>query len=128
MGCDISTIAVRLGPDCEIESISKCEYLGFRDYSVFAFLADVRNYEAIEPISAPRGYPHWLTAPESSPYDWSASFGQTWFAVQELLDFDYDKRCTSSETYREFLGDGYFSELYRMKKDGVTHIFCEFSS
>lgn len=81
----------------------------WRTYSMFGFLAGVRNYSAITPISEPRGLPDGF---ESNEYDepWftpdPAKFridvgdhSQSWLSVQELLDYDYDqivedRRCT----------------------------------
>lgn len=89
----------------------------FQDYEVFAWLADVRNYSAITPLSNPRGIPEDIVQKVNSPtfnpvsilycethcskqevyvaelfhrYPESLSH-HTWFTVQELLDVDYDQ-------------------------------------
>ncbi len=101
-----------------------------RNYSVFAFLADVRNYDCCEPLSQPKGLPddsEYLNSP--SPYEDGYNFfsgkpipegewqtirkdieeddyhSRSHLYLKELLDFDYDKtfwnRRITRITYRE---------------------------
>lgn len=61
-----------------------------RDYRLFAILANVRNYNGIQPIALPRGLPEDLS-PEVQA-DWNAdNASPSWFLLQELLDFDWDQ-------------------------------------
>lgn len=120
----------------------------WRSYSMFAFLADVRNYDHCEPISEPKGIPDDVCKEIKSEYeDWkSDAHSSSYLTLKELLDFDYDKvfwnrrisRTTHNEngvsytngaslaeegegsivTYRENLGDFFFTHLSELKKLG----------
>jgi hypothetical protein len=130
MGCDIHVKPYREenGTFRLVQMPKYDNLLQARDYYVYAFLAGVRNYDHIEPICEQRGYPNWIAEPVYDSLEYWMSFGQTWLTVDELLNFDYERKCTPTETYREYLGPGYFDELERMVNLGITHIFCEFSS
>ena len=116
----------------------------WRSYSMFAFLADVRNYDHCEPLSEPKGLPDDISDGVKGEYErWrynahSASF----LTVKELLDFDYDKtfwnrRVTKQTspnswdgaalaeegegkvlTYRENLSEWFFTHLNELKELG----------
>ena len=84
-----------------------------RNYGLFGFLADVRNYAYCDPLSPPRGVPDdWNARPmtpvkDDDDEDVDYGFGgpgteehhwescdyhsHSWFLLSELLDFDYDK-------------------------------------
>lgn len=101
----------------------------WRSYGMFGFLADVRNYSHVPPISAARGLP--LDMRDYDPDDYR--FGDhsfSWLGIDELLAFDYDamfedRRCTrdgngaadsgpgngEQTTFRKFLGPQYFRDL-----------------
>ena len=107
----------------------------WRWYGMFGFLADVRNYSHVPPISQPRGLPedcklHMNKYGESYYGDHSFS----WLGLDELLSFDYDKifedrRCMrdgngaadsgigngKQVTFREFLGPAFFRDLEIMR-------------
>lgn len=112
-----------------------------RDYSVFGFLANVRNYSDITPLSKPKGLPEDMSAEVRSgceDYDHSAS----WLTLRELLSVDYDAPvedrrvtrqirpnvfhggCTAEPgggtmtTLREFLGTQFMSHLEILKTLG----------
>lgn len=116
----------------------------WRNYSMFAFLADVRNYDHCEPLSEPRGIPDDISDEVKQEYEYweydahSASF----LTAKELLDFDYDKKfenwrvtkqtspnCWDGAslaeegegkilTYREKLGGWFFTHLNELKELG----------
>lgn len=90
------------------------EPFGIRDYSVFGFLADVRNYSNCEPISETKGLPDdseylntKLDKPERysySGYDAGIAYTKkgeiecdinyhslSFLTLKELIDFDYEK-------------------------------------
>lgn len=120
MGCDIHSFAEvrkngkweKVGEHFELDDFGK-EYekrektecpFDWRSYSMFAFLAGVRNYDHCEPISEPKGLPknseflNSLTADEGygaiSQYehimDWDYH-SHSFLTLEELLDFDYDR-------------------------------------
>lgn len=109
----------------------------WRDYSMFAFFADVRNYDCLEPLSEPRGLP------EDSDYldeviadDWgtpvtvrrsveeSDFHSRSWLTLKELLDFDYDKtfwnRRITRVTHNEY--GGFFSDGAALAEEGEGEI------
>lgn len=111
----------------------------WRSYSLFGFLADVRNYSEVEPIARYRGLPTDLSDglralygpdPEDG-YDafYSGNHSHTYVLASELLAINYDeelidKRGVIGEfytdegvivgrktTYRAFLGQRFMSDL-----------------
>ena len=72
-----------------------------RDYGLFGFLADVRNYSHVPVISEPRGLPGDASGEVRTEYDeWGMGAHSTsWVTLAELLAFDYgqmfwDRRVT----------------------------------
>lgn len=154
MGCDIHSFAERkrngkwekVGEHFSLGEWEKEYYkkekndspFDWRSYSMFAFLADVRNYDHCEPISEPKGLPKDISDEVKDEYGegWdyhSASF----LTAKELLDFDYDKvfwnrRVTKNNngaslaeegegtnvTYRENLGEFFFTHLKELEELG----------
>lgn len=144
MGCDIHTTAERRveGKWQEIEDLFPFDW---RAYGMFGFLADVRNYSAVPPISAPRG------TPEDSPSydDDDDRHSHSWLSVEELCAFDYDQAmedrrvsvtlpsgvvsgagtCSPGEgrkmSFREFLGKAFFEDLAKLREAGAERVvFC----
>jgi hypothetical protein len=144
MGCDIhSVVHVKRGGFWEIvtERLFPMDFpssgqthtispFDWRSYGMFGFLADVRNYSHVPPISSPRGLPSDLQPRESLDRH---SF--SWLGLEELLTFNYDasfenRRSMRQEahnywngaadsgpgngkqtTFREFLGPAFFRDL-----------------
>lgn len=143
MGCDIHIKYERLN-HLAYEEV-KIDYnrakdqerpLDYRSYRLFAFLAGIRNYSAIQPIALPRGMP---VDPSSDYFDDQDRHSHSWLTLSELLAFDYDveiedRRVNGQtlpeghgrrETYRTYLCKGYFDDLKRLKDAGVDRIvFC----
>ena len=119
----------------------------WRSYSMFAFLAGVRNYDHCEPISKPKGLPKDISEEVKEEYGEGWDFhSASHLTLTELLDFDYDKvfwnrrvtrtvvnenggvfsngACIAEEgegsnvTYRENLGDFFFVHLNELKELG----------
>lgn len=164
MGCDIHSFAERkrngkwekVGEHFSLGEWEKEYYkkekndspFDWRSYSMFAFLADVRNYDHCEPISEPKGMPEDVCDEIKSEYDdWeSNAHSASYLTLKELLDFDYDKvfwnrrisRTTYNEnggsytngaslaeegegtnvTYRENLGEFFFIHLKELEELG----------
>lgn len=124
MGCDIHSFAevktngkwLRLEePKFENYGDEKrTEPFGWRSYSIFGFLADVRNYSHCKPISKPKGLPQdseYLNTKLDEPQNYSyygydngtayTNKGEiecdadyhslSWLSLKELLDFDYEQ-------------------------------------
>ena len=100
MGCDIHIVAQR-----RVNGAWQCVDGAFaegpspfdwRQYGMFGWLAGVRNYSGVEPISLPRGVPDdvgqlegWPRIEDEGLYLGDHSY--SWFSVEELLAVDYDQ-------------------------------------
>jgi len=116
----------------------------YRNYGLFGFLADVRNYSCIPPIVTRRGVPESPSMEFAREYE-RGRHSFSWIAASELLSFNYDASFedrrdmngnsdTLAEgegvivTYREFLGARYFDDLEAIRRLGdptnVRLVFC----
>lgn len=146
MGCDIHTYAQKKVND-KWETIPYVPF-DWRSYGMFAFLADVRNYSRVIPISEQRGLP------EDFDGDLDPSFyhSHSWLTVTELLEFDYDQNMEDRRvarmigpnvfsggetadpgdglmtTYREFLGEAFFEDLQHLQEIGAERIVFAFDN
>lgn len=149
MGCDIHVVEQRK-TEKGWERVDGLATFDWRSYGMFGFLANVRNYSAVPPISEPRGLPDDYTPDEQDDLDYTHS--NSWLSILELLAFDYeqeieDRRVTvqtgpnswngggtaepgggEKMTYREFLGEGFFESLEAAAKAGVDRIVFGFDS
>lgn len=144
MGCDIHSCAERRDENGRWIEVPNIRPFDWRSYSVFGFLADVRNYSAVPPIAEPRGIPEDSPLASQDLGDWH-SF--SWLSVKELLAFNYgaemeDRRvmingnggCTAPPgggrrmTFREFLGEGFFDDLAELNDSGAERIVFGFDS
>jgi len=62
MGCDIHSHAERRNADGNWEYLADIRPFNWRNYGLFGWLADVRNYSAIKPIADGRGVPEDASA------------------------------------------------------------------
>ena len=152
MGCDIfSRAEKRIGEKWQVIS-GLHPFSDARSYRVFGFLADVRNWAGVMPISQPRGLPQGVVAPvdEETPDDeWLGEHSFSWLLVSELLAVDYDRvvedrRTTGvvdgitygsitaepgqgrSMTLRAFLAPPYFEDLDALVAAGADRIVFGF--
>ena len=89
MGCDIHSRAEQRDENGKWQVIAGFPPFDWRDYGMYGFLAGVRNYSAVPPISQPRGLPS--DAPEVDEDDgWLGDHSYSWLSVEELTTFDYD--------------------------------------
>ena len=126
-------------------------FFGWSSYRLFGFLADVRNYSAVEPISQPRGLPLGIELP-SADFDgpdeeWLGEHDHSWLLLSELQAIDFDRIVEDRRmnglrhgnltapvgegvkmTLREFLGVDFFDELDRLEKAGTERIVFGFGS
>lgn len=150
MGCEIETVAQRRDEktgewiDIQGDFLASPGPFFWRSYSIFAFLAGVRNYSAITPISEPRGLPSDFCTDGYTKDDGGISLGEhnfSWLSVDELLAFDYgktieDRRIENGQTcesgrgeiksLREFLGKGFFNDLIKLKEIDAGRIVFGF--
>lgn len=155
MGCDIHIIAQRRVDGGWTEAkgafVDGASPFDWRSYSMFGFLAGVRNYSAVPPISEPRGLPEDFDADEEAG-GFVGDHSFSWLTVKELSDFDYDqlfedRRVTRQigpnlrsgaitadvgdgelTTYRKFLGEGFFKDLAELQRIGAERIVFGFDS
>ena len=155
MGCDIHCYAERKNENGKFEVVSlPDEPFGWRSYGMFDFLAGVRAYSAITPISEPRGIPNDVSPVVKTEYEsWDAdAHTPSWLSVKELAEFDYEQQtedrrymkqigpnawdggqtCGPGEgslmTYREFLGQKFFEDLQKLKDVGAERIIFWFDN
>lgn len=150
MGFDIHTACERHNGRQWIEVQLAKDAFDWRSYGLFGFLADVRNYSFVPPLAPQRGVPNDTSAEIQRFMEGYHSC--SWLLLKELLEFDYsktfeDRRTTVKigerawsgagdagegkgriVTFREFLGEGYFIELERLKAAGVERIVFGFDS
>lgn len=141
MGTDIHTWAVN--KDGEIINDNgrwvsaygeyRGEPFGDRNYAVFGWLANVRNYSEITPMFEDRG---WDGAPRELSNDFYGEEGHShsWVSIDELNSIDYsaeivDKRYGSKKmTLRQFLNRGFFMDLEELNRIGAERVwFCFYS-
>jgi hypothetical protein len=136
MGCDIrSYVEIRNGDQWEP---SPGEVFDCRDYGLFGFLADVRNYSHSPVIAEPRGLPDDVSPEMRTECDeWGDCHSTSWLTLAELLAYDYDqvfwdRRVTKGNNgaaladegegrhlpLREFLGPWYFGQLDELTRLG----------
>lgn len=154
MGCDIHSHAERRNADGKWEDMPDLSPFDWRNYGLYAFLADVRNYSKVAPIAERRGIPgdasagvrghhesweldahssSWLSLSELEAFNYDASMEDRRVGRQVSANF-YDGSWTAPEgeghatTYREFLGEGYFDELARLKAAGAERIVFWFDN
>lgn len=108
------------------------KFFDFQNYGTYGWLAGVRNYSAVPTLEA-LGTSEWDEDDESYIYTLPANV---------LLEFDYeqmveDRRGPSwstvpagegiTQTFREFLGEGYFERLELLRKSGAERLVFYFS-
>lgn len=151
MGCDIHVrVERRVGTSYNIVHMRPPPFK-HRNYSVFGFLADVRNYSAVPPISQPRGVPPDINYSEDD-VDYIGDHSFSWLSVAELVAFNYDvlledRRVTRQIgpnfwdggatadqgggrmiTFRKFLEESFFNDLERLVASGAERIVFGFDS
>lgn len=139
MGCDIHSVAIdaegraiKGGVWADDEDDCPGEPFGWRNYGVFGFLANVRNYSSVPPISEPRGRPDDLKYDDDSEYLGDHSF--SWLSIEELVSFDYSQEIIDHRhgaeltTYRKFLGEDFFADLLELQSIGADRVVFGFDS
>lgn len=154
MGCDIHTYCERKNAKGEWEYVAGVTPFDWRSYGVFGWLAGVRNYSAITPISDQRGMPEDVSEDVLGEYErWGDdAHSASWLSLNELLSVDYSKEIEDRRysdrigenawsggltadpgegikmTLREFLHEGYFEDLDQMREMGVDRVVFWFDS
>lgn len=138
MSCNMTIFAEkRVEKSCQWEKIGKHftsedgektdKPFDWQYYGLYGFLAGVRNYSKTEVIKMPMGLP--LTLSEEVKLEWESekwiSHTPSYLKLSDLLAFDYDKKFVDQRdgnpeqiTYREFLGDLFFTNFEELKAIG----------
>lgn len=149
MGCNIHLVYEKRLEDGTYEAVdvpcvsSKWDALDNRNYGLFGFLADVRNYSGVKPIAADRGVPD-DASPIAKEFLGDADIHScSWILVDEFLSVDRlatieDRRLGGArscdpgegktETVEDFLGSGVFERLAELKAAGVDRIVFGFDN
>lgn len=153
MGCDIHAFAERRNAAGKFEQV-RLKFFDFRSYGIFAFLAGVRNYSDVTPISEPRGLPEDAGEAVRAAFEYWGCDAHTpsWLTLEELLAFNYDAMtedrrvmrrvgpnsysgactCKPSEgktmTWRQFLGEDFFKDLNALADAGAERIVFWFDN
>jgi len=153
MGCDIHSHAEQKTAG-DYEKIPGLKPFNWRSYGMFGFLANVRNYSAVPPITERRGVPEDVSVKVAKDYEdrGSDTHSPSWLSVEELASFNYDAKmedrrvtrqtgpnswdcgATAEQgdgkemTFREFLGDEFFVEIQKLKDVGVERIVFWFDN
>jgi hypothetical protein len=142
MSCDI-TIFAEAKKKGKWQKVKKCftsqegkkteHPFGWQNYGLFGFLADVRNYSGSETIKIPAGVPVGLSQEVQSEYEQAkesacCNHSFSYLRLSDLLAFDYDKKFVNVRsdppevvTYREFLGDLFFTNLKELQTLGAVN-------
>lgn len=150
MGTDIHTTAERRLPDGTWKAVAELKFYDYRNYALFGWLADVRNYSGFPPYHPDRGLPKDISPEAYEQAEWNHS--ATWYTIEELISFDYDQPvedlrvtreiapgffnggCTAEPgggemtTYRAAFGDEFIEDLHRLKAAGVERLIFSFDS
>lgn len=153
MGCDIHMFAEKK-QDGLYQEVTAVPAYDDRNYALFGWLAGVRNYSAVTPLSEPRGLPENASLDvRESLNKWSCDAHSTsWFTVDELLAIDYSRHvedcrvtrqiapnlitgaatCEPGEGKREplsdFIGSGFIDYIKQLKEHGAERIIFWFDN
>lgn len=97
---------------------------GERNYPLFAILADVRNYNYLDPIDIPRGLPSDVTDYVKHEYDaWGIdAHSCSYFTLKELIEH-HDEECPRDPFGRDIL-EPLLKEL--MRRADELHLIWDF--
>jgi hypothetical protein len=142
MGCEIYSFAeVKINNKWEkvYNQFSLCKYdrvvnakekcdnpFYWQRYSMFSFLANVRNDRLLIPICYPRGLPNDVSDDVHEMYkrDENNHHSSSYITCKELLEFNYNEvivmlgKNIFNSTYKEELGSMYFKHLNELKQLG----------
>ena len=98
----------------------------WRSYSMFGFLADVRNYSHCKPISAPKGLPddsEYLNTPLKEPenYSYYGYDNGTAYTIKGKIECDADYHSLSWLTFKELLDFDYEKTFWDRRVSKTTH-------
>lgn len=130
--------------DGEWQNCTPDNFFDIQCYALYGFLANVRNYAMVTPLSEPRGLPPDLSpevsrVAEEDNWHWHST---SWLSVAELIEFDYDqpvenRRVTGANTcppgegemttYRKLFPKLFFDDLEKLRDLEADRIVFWFS-
>lgn len=154
MGCDIHSFAEKKDANGIWKIIPDLSPFDWRSYALYGWLANVRNYSGLVPISERRGLPEAVSLEVKDKHAlWDCDAHSTsWLTVEELLAFDYDQPCEDRRvsrqigpnhwdggqtceagegrmtTYREMFGERLFEDLEKLKAAGAERVVFWFDN
>ena len=117
-----------------------------RNYALFGFLANVRNYSAVPVVSPPRGLPEDASLTVTKAFGSGEFHTASWLSLDELVSFDYgqtfiDRRNIAKgfndncsvpiaegrrAIVRDILGPLFFHHLARMRAARIDRVIFWF--
>lgn len=98
----------------------------FQNYTVFGWLANVRNDAQIPPLSEKRGFPEGVSKEIQTIYD-NLEWGPypSWVSLKELTEFDYeqefenhrDNKVKNVMKIKDIFGQVWWTDLFAMMKE-----------
>lgn len=145
MGCDIHSYAERRNAAGEWEVIPNLTPFTDRNYDLFGWLANVRNYAGLTPICLPRGLPPDVSPTLAEDYaKYDVLHTASWLSVEELNRFDYNAPCENRRigdgnqtcepgqgewtTYRKLLPPYFFRNLHKLRKAKAERVVFFFDN
>jgi hypothetical protein len=140
MGCDIHIFTEKLNRSTntweQVKESFTDPYKGkekvdspfdFRNYSIFAFLADVRNYDHCKPLAEPKGVPEDSCQAIKDSYDfWQGdAHSASHHYVRELLNFDYEENFWNRRITKEIAPNFFDGAAVAEEGEGVIISYKE---
>jgi len=121
MSCDIHSYVEVF--DGEMRQKVEDDPIRQQSYRLFGWLADVRNYSEVQPLSQPRGLPADVSDGVKQKHEgfWELNgHSHSWLSLDELLlelagGVESRKGPRGEVTLREFLGQGFLDMLEELK-------------
>jgi len=109
MGCDIhGWVEVKKDYLDWWIGIIKIDWIADRNYTMFACLANVRNYDNVKPISEPKGIPKDVSDEAKEDIEgWGVDgHSHTWLTWKEIKEYDWYNNKYYEHRVIEFTKDG----------------------
>jgi hypothetical protein len=121
MGCDIHSF-VEVLRDGYWQHLPDVDPFGdWRNYGIFGFLADVRNYSHSPVIAEPRGLPDDVSGDVLGEWYDGGFHSTSWLTVAEMQAYDYDQIIWDRRITRE-ISPGHFNGAALAEEGEGRHI------
>jgi len=109
MGCDIhGWVEIKKDYSDWWDGVIQIDWLVERNYTMFACLANVRNYDNVKPISEPKGIPEDVSDEANEDIEgWGVNgHSHSWLAWKEIKEYDWNNNKYYEHRVVEFTKDG----------------------